>query len=174
MRENEKNQKLALKKLKDESDKALANQKATLTEILKENNKLHAEEVKEMMKVIEKKNYEAHYPMSKEMREHLDKNPKSFNIQILGCRGAGKSTFVNKFMKKTVAQVGVKETTLETAFFNITSKVENIPERYESVFVVDQPGIGGLKAGTEAEYLGNLSPGKFVKKKIFFFSLRAL
>ena len=54
----------------------------------------HDEKVKEMMKIIEKKNYESHYPIPEILQKHLNENENSFNIQILGCRGAGKSTFV--------------------------------------------------------------------------------
>ena len=85
-------------------------------------------------------------------------------VQVLGCRGAGKSTFVNKMLKeagiKKVAQTGVNETTVETAFYEITDKVSNKPERYGKVFLCDQPGIGGLKT-TEAGYLANFGPGMF-------------
>ena len=123
----------------------------------------HAQKVEEMMKIIEKKNYESHYPIPENLKAHINDHGKpSFNIQILGCRGAGKSTFVNKFMMKAgigiVAQTGTHETTKETAFYDITSKVIQKPERYGKVFICDQPGIGGLEI-TEASYLKQFGPG---------------
>ena len=60
----------------------------------------HKQKLDEMLKIVEKKNYESHYPMPEVLRIHQEENPSSFNIQILGCRGAGKSTFINQFMKK--------------------------------------------------------------------------
>ena len=35
-----------------------------------------------------------------------------------------------------------------------------MPDRYNKVFLVDQPGIGGLEI-TEADYLARFGPGKF-------------
>ena len=123
----------------------------------------HADKVEEMKKIIEKKNYESHYPIPENLQKHMNKNEKSFNIQILGCRGAGKSSFVNKFMMKAgmgkVAATGTHETTKETAFYDITSKIDQKPDRYENVFICDQPGIGGLEV-TEASYLSLFGPGK--------------
>ena len=125
-------------------------------------NAEHAKNMKEMMKLVEKKNYESHYPIPDNLKNHIYANQNSFNIQILGCRGAGKSTFVNKFMKKAgineFAETGSNETTKETAFYDITGKIENIPDRYGRVFICDQPGIGGLEI-TEAGYLNNFGPG---------------
>ena len=126
----------------------------------------HKKKLDEMMRIVEKKNYESHYPMPQSLKDHYKANPTSFNIQVLGCRGAGKSTFINKFMVKAklgkVARTGSNETTIETAFYEITDKVENKPERYGKVFICDQPGIGGLKI-TEAGYLNDFGPGKLVK-----------
>ena len=123
----------------------------------------HAEKVEEMMKIIEKKNYESHYPIPETLERHLNENENSFNIQILGCRGAGKSTFVNKFMIKAgmgkVAATGTNETTKVTAFYDITSKIVQKPDRYDKVFICDQPGIGGLEI-TEASYLKEFGPGE--------------
>merc|ERR1711937_810201 len=124
---------------------------------------------------MDQKYYESHYPMPQSLKDHYAANPTSFNIQILGCRGAGKSTFVNKFMIKAkmgkVAQTGSNETTIKTAFYEITQKVENKPDRYENVFICDQPGIGGLKI-TEAGYLNDFGPGKIFKSDSNF-SLRS-
>ena len=123
----------------------------------------HKQKLDEMLKIVEKKNYESHYPMPEVLRIHQEENPSSFNIQILGCRGAGKSTFINQFMKKLkfgkVAKTGANETTKETAFFDITEKIHDKPQRYGKVFICDQPGIGGLEV-TEAGYLNNFGPGK--------------
>ena len=131
-----------------------------------ERDEEHKQKMEEMLRIVEKKNYESHYPMPQSLKDHYAANPTSFNIQILGCRGAGKSTFVNKFMVKAkmgkVAKTGSNETTIETAFYEITQKVENKPDRYENVFICDQPGIGGLKI-TEAGYLNDFGPGKIIK-----------
>ena len=128
-----------------------------------EQEKMHAEKMDELMKQVEKKNYEASYPIPEALKQHLSKNPRSFNIQILGCRGAGKSTFVNKMLREmgfiNLAKRGVNETTVVTAFYEITDQIANKPERYDKVFLCDQPGIGGLKI-TETGYLANFGPGK--------------
>ena len=49
---------------------------------------------------------------------------------------------------------------METEFFEITQKVKNKPDRYNKVFLVDQPGIGGLEIN-EAGYLARFGPGHF-------------
>ena len=122
----------------------------------------HAEKLNEMMKIVEKKNYESHYPIPDKLKEHIETYKNSFRIQILGCRGAGKSTFVNKFCMKAgmgrVAATGCNETTKKTAFYDITEKISNKPDRYDKVFICDQPGIGGLEI-TEAGYLNQFGPG---------------
>ena len=43
-----------------------------------ENNKKQ----QEMMKIIEKKNYESHFPIPKAIRDHNRDHPYSFNIQV--------------------------------------------------------------------------------------------
>ena len=53
------------------------------------------------LKIIQKKNYEATYPKPLPLTNHQSANPKAFYIQILGCRGAGKSTFLNRFFHHT-------------------------------------------------------------------------
>ena len=53
------------------------------------------------LKIIERKNYEATYPKPMFLRNHQMQNPKAFYIQILGCRGVGKSTFLNRFFQFT-------------------------------------------------------------------------
>ena len=60
------------------------------------------------------------------------------------------------------AQTGTQETTLETTFFDITSKMDSLPDRYQRVFIADQPGIGGLQV-TEADYLAKYGPGNLNK-----------
>lgn len=52
-------------------------------------------------KIIEKKNYEATYPIPNPLKNHRKHNRKAFYIQILGCRGAGKSTFLNRLFNLT-------------------------------------------------------------------------
>ena len=115
-----------------------------------------------MLKIIEKKNYESHYQVPENLKSHFAQHPRAFYIQVLGCRGAGKSTFVNKLLAtmgiQERAATGAVETTVKTQFFNITSKVTSKPRRYNEVFLVDQPGIGGLQI-TEAGYLAKYGPG---------------
>ena len=127
----------------------------------------HAEKLNEMMKIVEKKNYESHYSIPDKLKKHIETYKNSFRIQILGCRGAGKSTFVNKFCMKAgmgrVAATGCNETTKQTAFYDITQKISNKPDRYDKVFICDQPGIGGLEI-TEAGYLNQFGPGKINTK----------
>ena len=54
-----------------------------------------------LMKIIAKKNYEAFHSIPEKLKNHKLENPKAFYIQILGCRGAGKSTFINNCMIKS-------------------------------------------------------------------------
>ena len=124
--------------------------------------------VETMRKIIEKQNYESSYPMPLPLKRMKLSNPKSFFVQLLGSRGCGKSTLINNLMKKgavpkltyeTLAKTGIYETTTITQFFDITDTVSNIPDRYNRVFLCDQPGIGGLEI-TEADYLANFGPGK--------------
>ena len=119
---------------------------------------------KQLLDVMRTKNYQQTYPIPEFLAKHKKLNPKSFYIQVLGVRGAGKSTFVNRIMKlmsldETKAKTGSEETTLKTEFFDITSAITNLPKGYDKVFLVDQPGIGGFKI-TEAFYLENYGPGK--------------
>ena len=83
---------------------------------------------------------------------------------MLGCRGASKSTFINKFLRKAKinaeAATNFNESTKVTEPFVITEKVKKIPDRYNDVLIVDQPGIGGLEV-TEAGYLAKFGPGHF-------------
>ena len=53
------------------------------------------------LKIIEKKNYEVTYPKPTFLKDHQQLNPEAFYIQILGCRGVGKSTFLNRFFQLT-------------------------------------------------------------------------
>ena len=72
-----------------------------------------------LLKIIEKRNYEAKYPKPKFLLDHQLLNPKSFYIQVLGCRGAGKSTFLNRFFRKTnlriIYQIMLKISRLKTS-----------------------------------------------------------
>lgn len=122
-----------------------------------------AEQQEKLKKIIEKKHYEDHYPIPQFLVEHKRANPASFYIQVLGCRGAGKSTFINKLLKKAKlnlsAETGVNETTKVTRMFDITEKIKSLPIQYKKVFLCDQPGIGGLEI-KEAGYLAKFGPGK--------------
>ena len=109
--------------------------------------------------------------MSDILFQHKKQFPNSFYIQVLGARGAGKSTFLNKIMKKikdncpgfkfTKAETGGNETTLKTDFYNLSVALDN-KHGFKNVFLVDQPGIGGQKI-REAGYLQQFSPGLFSK-----------
>ena len=94
--------------------------------------------------------------MISDSKKFKAEHPKSFKIQVIGCRGVGKSTFVTKVLKALdhggKASTGTEETTVETQFFDISSQVELTGFDYEEVFLVDQPGIGGLVI-KESEYL---------------------
>ena len=56
-------------------------------------------EMKRLNGILTKRNYERTYPPPEFLRKFQEENPKAFTIQILGCRGAGKSTFLNKLMR---------------------------------------------------------------------------
>ena len=123
------------------------------------------EKVAELHKFISKQHYESKYPAPSFLRDHKKQNPKSFYIQYLGGRGAGKSTLFNKTVRKmgysrekVCAATGPVETSRKTQFFEITDKIENIPEPWKKVFLADQPGIGGMKV-KEDQYLTRYGPG---------------
>ena len=136
-----------------------------LNQEIKLKDEEHAKKMIEMKKIIEKKNYESHYPIPEKLLKHMTENKKSFNIQILGCRGAGKSTVVNKLLRRagieSMAETGCNETTKKTAFYDITTEIIRKPERYDKVFLCDQPGIGGLEM-TETSYLAKFGPGNTI------------
>ena len=86
------------------------------------------------------------------------------NKHHLGGRGVGKSTFINKLLEQAGidarAKTGFNECTKTTESFRITDKVLNVPDRYNDVLIVDQPGLGGLEIN-EAGYLAKFGPGHF-------------
>ena len=120
--------------------------------------------------VVMDNNYKKSFPVPEILIEHKLKYPDSFYIQVLGVRGAGKSTFVNNIMRRLIAKSGIQdyeykkaetgafECTLESQFIDITPLVINLNAPYERVFIVDQPGIGG-KTILEADYLRKFGPG---------------
>ena len=55
----------------------------------------------EYLNIINKKNYEEKYPKPAFLKNHEQENPNSFYLQVLGCRGAGKSTFINRIFRAT-------------------------------------------------------------------------
>ena len=120
--------------------------------------------------LLKERNYQNSYPCPETISEHRENFPKSFYIQILGARGAGKSTFINQILRRLNkqcvtsfpqrAKTGSEETTLLTEFFEITAAVQFLSSSYERVFLVDQPGIGGRKI-REANYLQKFGPGSF-------------
>ena len=59
------------------------------------------EQQEKYVKIINKQNYEDKYQKPTFLKNHQDDNPESLYIQVLGCRGAGKSTFINRFFRAT-------------------------------------------------------------------------
>ena len=57
----------------------------------------------------------------------------------------------------------INETISRTTFYDVTSKIESMPDRYNKVFIADQPGIDGLKV-TETDYLTRFGPGSIQSK----------
>ena len=134
--EMEREYKKELENLEEKNEKNLQDLKTNFIEKMKLKDEEYAEQINKMMKIIARKNYESHYPIPERLNNHIQGNQNSFNIQILGCRGSGKSTFVNKIMRKAdlrfVAETGCNETTKETAFYDITKKVVTIIPSYDN------------------------------------------
>lgn len=133
---------------------------------LKEQEREHQKKAAHYQKIIEKRNYDMNYPMPQLLKQHKAAHPNAFYIQVLGVRGAGKSSFLNNVLKKlslkhlATAKTSTEECTKQTAFYPITSKIENKPPQFGEVFLSDQPGIGGLQI-KEAGYLEKFGPGHF-------------
>ena len=120
--------------------------------------------------VVMDNNYKNSFPVPEILIEHKQRHPDSFYIQVLGARGAGKSTFINNIMRRLISKSGIEdyvykkaetgafECTLEPQFIDITRLVTNLKSPYKNVFLVDQPGIGG-KTILEADYLRKFGPG---------------
>ena len=53
------------------------------------------------LNIINKRNYEDKYPKPTFLKDHQHNNPNSFYLQVLGSRGAGKSTFLNRIFRET-------------------------------------------------------------------------
>ena len=77
---------LELSKAKAKADQEIMQAKY---DKLAEQTRLQAEENKrkqeEMIKIIEKKNYESHYPIPQAIKDHQKEFPYSFNIQVKVC-----------------------------------------------------------------------------------------
>ena len=89
-----------LANVKNENRQKLLDMDSKAKEMEKEMRK----QKQEVQKILAKKNYEDHYPMPSKLKDHIKNYPNAFRIQVLGARGAGKSTFINKFMKLRVDQ----------------------------------------------------------------------
>lgn len=107
--------------------------------------------------------YTKQYPIPDALEQHNTDNPNACNIQVVGCFKAGKSTFLKELLKeagsKQTAEMGSKQTT----FYEITDKITGKPERYDKVFLCDQPGIGGLNRDNMDDglvYFSKFGPGK--------------
>ena len=115
----------------------------------------------ELIKIIDTKQYEEAHPKPSILIEHQKNNPDSFYVQFIGCGGVGKSTLINGLLNEVgFAETGITETTKETGFYKVTNKVVHKTNRYNDVFLVDQPGIGGFKI-KEDGYLKKYGPGHF-------------
>ena len=100
----EANNKEEMNRIAAEATEQVESIKKMHDEAIKETNKQiqDLEEKQEnFLKIIEKKNYESTFPKPSFLIEHQVQNQKAFYIQILGCRGAGKSTFLNRFFQAT-------------------------------------------------------------------------
>ena len=120
------------RKENEESERKHKEGMVNLQTQMDETNKAHEEKMKKMKKVMEMRNYERHVPEPGFLKNHKMDHPKSFYIQILGARGAGKSTFVSKFLRLAqgssakTAKRGEVECTLETEFFDITDCIDDL------------------------------------------------
>ena len=119
----------------------------------------------EMIEKLNEINYKNTFGPSGMLIKQSKDYPESFYIQVLGNRGAGKSTFINRILAKLKgkgnfkrAKTGDTETTLTTDFYDISGEVKNMHQKCKRVFLVDQPGIGGQEVH-EADYLERFSPG---------------
>ena len=88
------------KKHEEELKKSQAEFERQLDIKLQENDKKHKKELMEQFHTFAReKSYARRFPMPKSLIKHHHDNPDAFRIQVLGTRGAGKSTFINKLMK---------------------------------------------------------------------------
>ena len=88
------------KQHEEELQKAKAEFERQLDEKLQENEKKHKKLLlNQFNKMARETNYARHFPMPQNLIEHHKDHPDAFRIQILGTRGAGKSTFINQLMK---------------------------------------------------------------------------
>jgi len=112
--------------------------------------------------------YNVRFAKSEKLKKHLIDYPQSFNIQIIGERGVGKSSLINFLVRKKLnlknvkkAKTGTTETTIDTNFFDVTQAFNKVLTPHTThVFFVDQPGIGGAKIN-RAGYLEKFSPGHY-------------
>ena len=120
-------------------------------------------EMENLIGQIQKSNFIENFPLPMNLQNHKNDHPDAFYIQVIGGRGAGKSTFINKILKQLkmeqTAATGTEECTLETEFFSITEKLNQL-SNWKHVFLCDQPGIGGLKI-KEREYIKQFGIGEF-------------
>ena len=130
---------------------------------------------------MEQQNYATQYPEPEYLTKHRNLHPDSFYIQIIGCRGVGKSTFTNWIIREKMkggevgrlAKTGTVETTMDTQFFDLTQHIRNLPKRYKKVFLADQPGIGGQQVGS-MDYLSTYGIGKMIVELLYFKNLKKL
>ena len=125
--------------------------------------KLQEKKLNELVVQIQSNDTEESRKLPDFLQSHKNDHPDSFNIQVIGGRGAGKSTFVNKVLKqlklKPSAATGTEECTLETEFFSIAENL-NCTFQWQDVFLCDQPGIGGLKI-EKADYIAKFGISEF-------------
>lgn len=125
--------------------------------------RLQEKKLNELVVQIQNNDTEEFRKLPDFLQSHKNDHPDSFYIQVIGGRGAGKSTFVNKVLKqlklKPSAATGTEECTLETEFFSIAENL-NCTFQWRDVFLCDQPGIGGLKI-EKANYITKFGIGEF-------------
>merc|ERR1712227_285792 len=167
------NEKLAQHQEKYEKDmRKLEEEHKKYVQQKEEELNLTRQESEAMLKALnaeKRKNaYNVRFAKSEKLKKHPDKYPQSFNIQIIGERGVGKSSLINFLVRKKLnlknvakAKTGTTETTIDTNFFDVTQAFNGVLTPLTThVFFVDQPGIGGTKIN-RAGYLEKFSPGHY-------------